>query len=134
MGKGRRRGTRILVGSNVDEGDFSGFVRFACPIKGRANFVRILHELAMASEALSHLIKARIAEVSARLLFLRIGRPAAVKADHDSDRQIVTHRRIELHRVKTERAVTVHDDNLFVRLRGFRPDTEGLLADPVPQP
>ena len=39
LGKGRRRGTRILVGSNVDEGDFPGF-RFACLIKGRANFVR----------------------------------------------------------------------------------------------
>ena len=52
-----------------------------------ADVLRLLHVFAVAAERFGHLVEAGIAEIAADLFLLRIGRPAAVQADHHEHRR-----------------------------------------------
>src|SRR5262249_10648858 len=82
-----RRRPRPVVGDHVDDGRLPG--RRGALERG-PDLVWLLAVLAVCAEVLRHLVVARVAEIAAGLVLLRIGGPSAVVADHAQDRHPVT--------------------------------------------
>src|SRR6266566_1979986 len=119
------RGAGAIVGLDVDQRDHALVDLFLGALEGRADLLRLLDIFAIGAEALRHDVVARVAEVAARLVALRVGGPAAVQADDAEQRQFMAHRRVELHRVLPEGAVAMQADDLRIRLGRFGADREG---------
>src|SRR6266850_658533 len=91
-----RLGPRPVVGLDVDYGRLARRPR---PLERRTDLGRLLDVLTVRAEILGHLVVASVAEVAPRLVLIRIGRPAAVEADHHQDGDVVTDGRVDLHPV-----------------------------------
>src|SRR5712692_10277852 len=119
-GEGRARGSRgsgfvvreahgggagAVVGLDVDQRHHALVDLFLRAFEGRADVLRLFDIFAVGAEALGHDVVARVAEVAARLVALRVRGPAAVEADDAEERQFVPDRGVELHRVLPEGTV-----------------------------
>src|SRR5207302_770141 len=106
---------RLVVGDDVDDGRLA---RRVGALERRPDLVRLLDELAVRSQLLRELVVARMAEVAPglgqRARPRRVRRPPAVVADHDHDRDLVTHGRVDVHGVDAERAIAVEHEHLGV--------------------
>src|SRR5438093_6395221 len=81
-----RLGPSPVVGLHVDHRRLAGRPR---PLERRTDLRGLLDVLAVRAEVLGHLVVARVAEVAPGFVLLRVGRPAAVEADHHQDRDVV---------------------------------------------
>src|SRR3954463_10402964 len=102
FGESDRHRARGKIGYDVDERRPAVLERRFRALQRRPDIFRFLDLLAMAAERLRHQVEARITEIPSRLVMLRLGRPAAVQADDDEDRQLMTRGGVEFHRVQTE--------------------------------
>jgi hypothetical protein len=89
LGESHSAGAGSVVGLDVDERDQAAIDLPLGAVQSRADFVGALDIFAAAAERSGHLVEARIAEIAAGLVALRVGGSAAVEADHHEDRNIV---------------------------------------------
>jgi hypothetical protein len=76
-GKAHGRGAGAVVGLDVDEADHA-LRDLASGTLGRSDVLGLFDILGVAAERLGHLVVARVAEIAAGLIALRVGGPAAV--------------------------------------------------------
>src|SRR5215208_2609595 len=72
VGELDRAGAGAVVGLDVDQRDASLLDLLLGALQGRADLLGLLDIFAVAAEPLGHLVVARVAEVAARLVALRV--------------------------------------------------------------
>src|SRR5215469_8380689 len=107
-------GAGAVVGLDVDKADHALLDLLPGALQGRADGLGLFDIFGVAAQGLGHLVVARVAEIAAGLVALRVGGPAAVEADDAQERQFVAYRGVELHRVLAERSVAVQADDLGI--------------------
>src|SRR5713226_7337442 len=124
-GEAHRLRPRLVVGDDVDH---RRLARGEGPLERGTDVVRLLHELAVRAQLLRDAVVARVAEIAPGLGQgpgpRRVRGPAAVVADHHHHRDLVAHRRVDLHRVDAVGAVAVQHEHLRVGLGHLGPHAE----------
>src|SRR5271170_6008062 len=117
-----RGGAGAVVGLDVDQCHHALVDSFLRALQGRADVFWLLDIFAIAAEPLGHDVVAGVAEITAGLVTIGVGGPAAVQADDAEQWQLMAHRGVEFHRILPERAVAVQAYHLCPGLGGLGPD------------
>ena len=77
-GKAHGRGAGAVVGLDVDEADHALLDLASGTLPGRSDVLGLFDILGVTAERLGHLVVARVAEIAAGLIALRVRGPTAV--------------------------------------------------------